>query len=205
MQQPVFNCYLTEIKSCGGVRGAYHFKLLIEGDEWKTIYLKFVPNNPTYYIRNFVKNDKQYDEAFIIALEGILHEAIRFHSASPAVLKKSLLSALTLASESVQITMPDHLKAELYEDIQDLIDELPQMKKDINNNKFWSNSETGNYFVRESKKVMTERELLKHLNKYPQSVQLFKAPENATGDYIGFGEKIQFVKIEEAKGTLIHT
>lgn len=205
MQQPVFNCYLTEIKSCGGVRGAYHFKLLIEGDEWKTIYLKFVPNNPTYYIRNFVKNDKQYDEAFIIALEGILHEAIRFHSASPAVLKKSLLSALTLASESVQITMPDHLKAELYEDIQDLVDELPQMKKDINNNKFWSNSETGNYFVRESKKVMTERELLKHLNKYPQSVQLFKAPENATGDYIGFGEKIQFVKIEEAKGTLIHT
>ena len=205
MQQPVFNCYLTEIKSCGGVRGAYHFKLLIEGDEWKTIYLKFVPNNPTYYIRNFVKNDKQYDEAFIIALDGILHEAIRFHSASPAVLKKSLLSALTLASESVQITMPDHLKAELYEDIQDLIDELPQMKKDINNNKFWSNSETGNYFVRESKKVMTERELLKHLNKYPQSVQLFKAPENATGDYIGFGEKIQFVKIEEAKGTLIHT
>ena len=205
MQQPVFNCYLTEIKSCGGVRGAYHFKLLIEGDEWKTIYLKFVPNNPTYYIRNFVKNDKQYDEAFIIALDGILHEAIRFHSASPAVLKKSLLSALTLASESVQITMPDHLKAELYEDIQDLVDELPQMKKDINNNKFWSNSETGNYFVRESKKVMTERELLKHLNKYPQSVQLFKAPENATGDYIGFGEKIQFVKIEEAKGTLIHT
>ena len=205
MQQPVFNCYLTEIKSCGGVRGAYHFKLLIEGDEWKTIYLKFVPNNPTYYIRNFVKNDKQYDEAFKIALEGILHEAIRFHSASPAVLKKSLLSALTLASESVQITMPDHLKAELYEDIQDLVDELPQMKKDINNNKFWSNSETGNYFVRESKKVMTERELLKHLNKYPQSVQLFKAPENATGDYIGFGEKIQFVKIEEAKGTLIHT
>lgn len=203
MQQPIFNCYLTEIKSCGGVRGAYHFKLLIEGEEWKTIYLKLVPNNPKYYIRKFVKNDKRYDESFKNALEGILREAVRFHSASPTVLKKSLLAAMTMASESVEITMPEELKAELYEDIQDLIDELPQMRKDVNKNKFWSNPETGNYFVRESKKVMTERELLKHLNKYPKSVQLFKAPENSNREYIGYGEKIQFIKIEKAKDTLI--